>query len=68
MAATELSARPEPLLISSDTTAIVVNDMQNAFCSPGGYLDKIGFDLSQAPLPSPRSAASLRLHAPPNFW
>ncbi|MGB7102776.1 MAG: isochorismatase family protein [Xanthobacteraceae bacterium] len=49
MAAIELSARPEPLLISSDTTAIIVNDMQNAFCSPGGYLDKVGFDLSQAP-------------------
>ncbi len=49
MAAIELSARPEPLLISSDTTAIVVNDMQNAFCSPGGYLDKVGFDLSRAP-------------------
>jgi hypothetical protein len=35
MGTAELSARPEPLLISSDTTAIVVNDMQNAFCSPG---------------------------------
>ena len=33
MASVELSARPEPLQISSDTTAIVVNDMQNAFCS-----------------------------------
>jgi ureidoacrylate peracid hydrolase len=50
MAATELSARPEPLLISSDATAIVVNDMQNASCSAGGYLDKVGFDLSQAPV------------------
>lgn len=44
----ELSARPDPLMISRDTTAIIVNDMQNAFCSVGGYLDKVGFDLSQA--------------------
>jgi ureidoacrylate peracid hydrolase len=49
MGTAELSARPEPLLISSDTTAIVVNDMQNAFCSAGGYLDKVGFDLARAP-------------------
>jgi|HubBroStandDraft_1064217.scaffolds.fasta_scaffold61365_2 ureidoacrylate peracid hydrolase len=48
MASVELSARPEPLQISSNTTAIIVNDMQNAFCSAGGYLDKVGFDLSQA--------------------
>jgi ureidoacrylate peracid hydrolase len=49
MNSAELSARPDPLVISSDTTAIIVNDMQNAFCSAGGYLDKVGFDLSQAP-------------------
>ena len=38
MARVELSARPEPLQISNDTTAIIVNDMRNAFCSAGGYL------------------------------
>jgi ureidoacrylate peracid hydrolase len=48
MARVELSARPEPLQISNDTTAIIVNDMQNAFCSAGGYLDQVGFDLSPA--------------------
>ncbi len=48
MARVELSARPEPLQISNDTTAIIVNDMQNAFCSAGGYLDRVGFDLSPA--------------------
>lgn len=76
MAAIELSARPEPLLISSDTTAIVVNDMQNAFCSPGGYLDKVGFDLSQAPtaiaavrriLAAARSAGLLVIHSQNGF-
>ena len=48
MAQLTLPARPEPLAIDLTRTALVVNDMQNAFCSPGGYIDRIGFDLSGA--------------------
>lgn len=44
----ELSARPEPINISRASTAVIVNDMQNAFCSKGGYLDRIGFNLDRA--------------------
>lgn len=44
-----LQARPEPLRIAVEKTALVINDMQNAFCSPGGYIDRIGFDLSNVP-------------------
>ena len=40
-----LTARPESLPLDLDSTALIVNDMQNAFCSKGGYLDLIGFDL-----------------------
>ena len=43
-----LPARPEPIRVSADETAIVVIDMQNAYASPGGYLDLAGFDISGA--------------------
>ncbi|WP_238123007.1 MULTISPECIES: pyrimidine utilization protein B [unclassified Xanthobacter] len=43
-----LPARPEPLSLAVEETAIVVVDMQNAYASPGGYLDLAGFDISGA--------------------
>jgi ureidoacrylate peracid hydrolase len=43
-----LPARPEPLRVSVEETAIVVIDMQNAYASPGGYVDQAGFDISGA--------------------
>jgi ureidoacrylate peracid hydrolase len=43
-----LPARPEPLTVEPATTAVVVIDMQNAYASPGGYLDLAGFDISGA--------------------
>ncbi len=44
----ELPARPEPLLFRPDETALIIVDMQNAYASPGGYLDLAGFDMSGA--------------------
>ncbi|MBO1075902.1 isochorismatase family protein [Roseomonas marmotae] len=41
-----LPARPGPLPISAADAALIVVDMQNAYCSPGGYLDQAGFDVS----------------------
>jgi ureidoacrylate peracid hydrolase len=41
-----LPTRPEPLTISIERTVLVVVDMQNAYCKPGGYLDRVGFDMS----------------------
>ena len=46
--ATVLPARPEPIRIGVNDTAVVVIDMQNAYASPGGYLDLAGFDISGA--------------------
>jgi ureidoacrylate peracid hydrolase len=43
-----LPARPEPIRVSADETAVIVIDMQNAYASKGGYLDLAGFDISGA--------------------
>jgi len=43
-----LPARPEPIRVSADETAIVVIDMQNAYASKGGYVDLAGFDITGA--------------------
>jgi ureidoacrylate peracid hydrolase len=43
-----LPARPEPIRVSVEETAIVVIDMQNAYASLGGYVDQAGFDISGA--------------------
>ena len=43
-----LPARPEPIRVAVDETAVVVVDMQNAYASPGGYLDLAGFDIGGA--------------------
>lgn len=43
-----LPARPEPLTVTVEETALIIVDMQNAYCSKGGYLDLVGFDVSGA--------------------
>lgn len=43
-----LPARPEPLTLAVEETAVIVVDMQNAYASEGGYLDLAGFDISAA--------------------
>ncbi|MDO9709463.1 isochorismatase family protein [Paracraurococcus lichenis] len=44
----QLAARPEPISVVPEETALIVVDMQNAYCSKGGYLDLVGFDVSGA--------------------
>ena len=46
--AVTLSARPENLPINPRETALIVVDMQNAYASPGGYLDLAGFNIDGA--------------------
>ena len=43
-----LPARPDPIPLAISQTAVIVIDMQNAYASPGGYLDLAGFDISGA--------------------
>ena len=38
--AVTIPARPENLPINPRETALIVVDMQNAYASPGGYLDR----------------------------
>lgn len=42
-----LPARPEPIAFDPAATALIVVDMQNAYATAGGYLDRAGFDVSQ---------------------
>jgi ureidoacrylate peracid hydrolase len=41
-----LSARPEPVAFNLKQSAVIVVDMQNGYCSPGGYFSHLGVDLS----------------------
>ena len=43
-----LPARPEPIRMTAQDTAVVVIDMQNAYASNGGYVDLAGFDIAGA--------------------
>lgn len=43
-----LPARPEPIRLNLAETAVIVVDMQNAYSTPGGYVDLAGFDISGA--------------------
>ena len=42
----ELPARPEPVEIIPERTALLIIDMQNSFCRKGGLFDLIGVDVS----------------------
>ncbi|MEJ4043426.1 pyrimidine utilization protein B [Erwinia sp. SLM-02] len=44
--AVTLPARPEDIVFPLEQTALIVVDMQNAYATPGGYLDLAGFDVS----------------------
>jgi ureidoacrylate peracid hydrolase len=46
--ATSLGALPQDLTIDLERTAVIVVDMQNDFCTPGGWLDAIGVDVAMA--------------------
>jgi ureidoacrylate peracid hydrolase len=41
-----LDAKPEPIAVDPETTAIIVIDMQNDFGSKGGMFDRAGIDIS----------------------
>ena len=54
-----IPARPEPLETTFGRTALLVIDMQNGYLSPGGYLDRLGLDVSGSPPVIERAARVL---------
>lgn len=42
----QISARPEATDFEPSRTALIVVDMQNGYCSPGGYFSHLGIDLT----------------------
>jgi len=69
--AVEFDAEPQRLRLDLGRCAIVVVDMQNDFCSPGGWLASIGVDT--APLLAPvrplnRLLPALRAAGVPVIW
>lgn len=41
-----VEADPYPYAFDLLRTALVIIDMQADFCAPGGYVDKMGYDIS----------------------
>lgn len=66
-----LPAQPQEVIFDLEHTAVIVIDMQNDFCTPGGWLDSIGVDTS--PLLNPVSRLNalmpeLRKAGVPVIW
>ena len=67
----ELDAEPQRLVLDLQRTAIVVIDMQNDFCAPGGWVEHIGGDPApdRAPIaPLQRLLPALRDARVPVVW
>ena len=67
----QVVALPQRLTLDLARTAVVVVDVQNDFCSPGGWLDSIGVDVSPAGAPVAelgRTLPRLRAAGVPVVW
>jgi ureidoacrylate peracid hydrolase len=66
-----ISAGPQALTLDLASCALIVIDMQNDFCAPGGWLDHIGVDVSPARRaigPLQRLLPVLRSEGVPVIW
>ncbi|WP_375385770.1 cysteine hydrolase family protein [uncultured Microbacterium sp.] len=69
--AATFAARPQSLTIDLTTTALIIVDMQNDFCTEGGWLHAQGVDvtpLAAAVRPIADLADALRSRAVPVIW
>ncbi|MFL4909060.1 cysteine hydrolase family protein [Streptomyces sp. MMS24-I2-30] len=66
-----LRAEPSPVVFDPSRTALIAVDLQNDFCSPGGWLAGVGVDVSvlrPAVELSARAVAAARAAAVPVVW
>ena len=66
-----LKAEPQNVVLDLKRTAIVIIDMQNDFCAPGGWVDCIGGDYrhDRAPIgPLQKLLPALRMASVPVVW
>jgi nicotinamidase-related amidase len=66
-----IPAQPENILIDANKTALIVIDMQNDFCSRGGWLDSLGVDTSPVRTlyePINRALTAVRTRQIPIVW
>jgi ureidoacrylate peracid hydrolase len=66
-----INAQPENVVIDANKTALIVIDMQNDFCSRGGWLDSLGADTSPVRKlyePINRAIKALRARQIPIIW
>jgi len=67
----KIAAEPADIVVDGNKTALVIVDMQNDFCTEGGYMDSRGIDISpnRAPIePLKRMVARFRLEDMPVIW
>ncbi|MGE0844924.1 MAG: cysteine hydrolase family protein [Flavobacteriaceae bacterium] len=46
MRRTKIAAEPQDIVVDASKTALLIVDMQNDFCAPGGWMDGKGIDIS----------------------
>jgi ureidoacrylate peracid hydrolase len=56
-----LIAKPEPIEFDASRTALIVVDMQNGYCSPGGYFSQLGVDLAPTQQVIPAVSEAVRI-------
>jgi nicotinamidase-related amidase len=69
--AVEIPAQPQNIIVDLGKCALIVVDMQNDFCSKGGWFDSLGVDVSPVRKiydPIRRTAEALRGRAVPIIW
>lgn len=67
----ELEALPQNVVVDANKSALVIVDMQNDFCTPGGWMDSQGIDITpnRAPIEPLKSlVAAFRTSALPVIW